>query len=257
MDSQLNILIVEDSPFQSAQLRKHLQEDGYQHLTVASSGERAIELYQKKQYDLLLLDIQMGGYIDGIEACKLMMHIRPVPHLYLTAFPEYFESAKITTPAAFFSKPYNAHDLRRAIELAIFKYAAAPAPAADPDKCVFPGLILSEDACWIRQRYEERERFLKVPMADIVCFKADNVYVEIHTASKTTPFIIVLTLSKLAEALLARPACHFFVQSSRSHIANLRRVTGFTKNYDGLHMDNGMELPVTESYRAGVKGRLG
>ncbi len=49
---------------------------GY-HVTVAASGEQAVEIISKKQYDLLVLDMVMPGGIDGTETYRRIMKFSP------------------------------------------------------------------------------------------------------------------------------------------------------------------------------------
>jgi diguanylate cyclase (GGDEF)-like protein/PAS domain S-box-containing protein len=64
------ILIVDDAPDNLALLRTMMLRQGYQTF-VATSGERALEIAQRIQPDLVLLDIVMPG-MDGLETCRRM-----------------------------------------------------------------------------------------------------------------------------------------------------------------------------------------
>jgi diguanylate cyclase (GGDEF)-like protein/PAS domain S-box-containing protein len=64
------ILIVDDAPDNLALLRSILLQQGYQTF-VATSGGRAIDIAQRIQPDLVLLDIVMPG-MDGLETCRRM-----------------------------------------------------------------------------------------------------------------------------------------------------------------------------------------
>jgi diguanylate cyclase (GGDEF)-like protein/PAS domain S-box-containing protein len=64
------ILIVDDAPDNLALLRTMMLRQGYQTF-VATSGERALEIAQRIQPDLVLLDVVMPG-MDGLETCRRM-----------------------------------------------------------------------------------------------------------------------------------------------------------------------------------------
>jgi|GEM_PF-1196229 len=260
MATNLNILIMEDHPMQSLKLKNMLSEYGYEHIAIAGSIQKALQLYQEQVFDVLLLDINMGSTMNGIEACKIMQDIRKVSHIYLTAQSDHFEFAKATNPAAFFSKPYNEKDLPRAIELAIQRHVENSEPELaknNPEKVFFPRLYLPGDCFWIKQSPEKRELFMKVLPKDIFLFKADNVYVEIYTTHKKQPIVVTLSLSKLAEALEGRPGYRSFVQVSRSCIVNLDHIKSFPKDLDTVTPNNDMTIPVSENYRALLRARLG
>ena len=62
------ILIVDDAPDNISLLRALMLRQGYQTF-VATSGERALEIAQRIQPDLVLLDVVMPG-LDGLETCR-------------------------------------------------------------------------------------------------------------------------------------------------------------------------------------------
>ena len=59
------VLIVDDDPSVQTMLYKVIRSNGLD-AEIASSGEAALELIAHKQYDLILLDVNMGG-MDGFE----------------------------------------------------------------------------------------------------------------------------------------------------------------------------------------------
>lgn len=65
-------LIVDDNSINNYVVKQMLSSFDID-VDVAISGEEALELYKKKDYDLVLMDYQMPGGMDGIETVK---HIR-------------------------------------------------------------------------------------------------------------------------------------------------------------------------------------
>ncbi len=47
------------------------------------SGEKALELMKKKEFDVVILDIKMPGGMDGIEALREMKKIQPLAEVIL------------------------------------------------------------------------------------------------------------------------------------------------------------------------------
>ncbi len=81
------ILIVEDEKSIADTLQLGLRENGYQAM-VAYNGEAGFELYGKKTFDLLLLDINLGG-IDGFQLCrKIRLQDTSLPVIMLTSMHE-------------------------------------------------------------------------------------------------------------------------------------------------------------------------
>jgi two-component system cell cycle sensor histidine kinase/response regulator CckA len=67
-----SILIVDDSPEQRALAKRMMQRLGYEVFT-AASGEEAVSLVNKRQYDLLILDMIMPPGMDGFwHTCHML-----------------------------------------------------------------------------------------------------------------------------------------------------------------------------------------
>ncbi|MBM3300619.1 MAG: response regulator, partial [Deltaproteobacteria bacterium] len=63
--SMPRILIVEDEPVVAMSLRRHLTTWGYHVVGQAVRGEQAVVLAKEFEPDLVLMDIQLVGDIDG------------------------------------------------------------------------------------------------------------------------------------------------------------------------------------------------
>jgi two-component system alkaline phosphatase synthesis response regulator PhoP len=88
------ILIVEDEKDIVKMLEYNLKKDGFKTIS-ALSGEKAVELAQREQPDLIILDLMLPG-IDGLEVCKILKKenkTSPIPIIMLTAKSQ--ESDKI------------------------------------------------------------------------------------------------------------------------------------------------------------------
>ena len=83
----MKIIIVDDDSFICTSLKTILQSDpDIEVAAVGSSGEEAVELYDKFCPDILLMDIQMGG-ISGLDAAELIISSHPdAKILLLTTF---------------------------------------------------------------------------------------------------------------------------------------------------------------------------
>ncbi len=80
------ILIVDDNPQNLQVLGKQLKEKNYK-IEFAVNGPAALEWLEKKQFDLILLDINMPG-MSGFEVCKkirLNPEMNNVPIIFLSA----------------------------------------------------------------------------------------------------------------------------------------------------------------------------
>src|SRR3954462_14358562 len=81
---KLRILIVDDEPANRRLLRACLGSE-YE-LEDAEDGARALELFERTPFDLVLLDVMMPG-VDGLEVCRRIKQLATtyVPVIVLTA----------------------------------------------------------------------------------------------------------------------------------------------------------------------------
>ena len=73
--------------------------------------------------NLVLMDINLKGDMDGISAASIIRESLEVPVIYLTAYAdeETVERAKITEPYGYILKPFKELELRTAIEMALYR----------------------------------------------------------------------------------------------------------------------------------------
>ena len=66
------ILLVEDEALIAMAEKKTLDKFGYDVLTV-NSGKKAITAFNSNKIDLILMDIDLGGGIDGTETAEIIL----------------------------------------------------------------------------------------------------------------------------------------------------------------------------------------
>jgi DNA-binding response OmpR family regulator len=77
------ILIVEDDSTLRETLRYNFARGGYT-VAVAADGRQGLELADREQPDLVVLDLNLP-HLDGFEVCRALRHDSTVPILMLTA----------------------------------------------------------------------------------------------------------------------------------------------------------------------------
>ena len=127
------ILIVEDEPIVRMQLQESLEEMGYIVPAIVDSGDEVLAAVVAHKPDLILMDIKLRSFIDGVDAAKRVKLVCDVPIIYLTAYPSKGsqDRADRTSPAAYLVKPINDKTLRENIERALAPGGAARVPGDD------------------------------------------------------------------------------------------------------------------------------
>jgi PAS domain S-box-containing protein len=119
-----NILVVEDEVIVALDLKRCLQEMGYQVTQVVATGEEAVEVVKKKRPNLVLMDIRLQGKMNGIEAAKIVNSQYDIPVVYLTAYADdqTLTQATAARPYGYLVKPFDPRELKTTIEVAILKH---------------------------------------------------------------------------------------------------------------------------------------
>jgi CheY-like chemotaxis protein len=118
------ILIVEDEAVVSLDISRRLEKMGYEVIGRIASGEEAIAVIQEERPDLVLMDINLQGEMDGIETATTLYKEHNLPVIYLTAYAgeSTLERAKESKPYGYILKPFKERELHAAIEIAISRH---------------------------------------------------------------------------------------------------------------------------------------
>ena len=121
--SKGSILLVEDDDVIAKVADWRLKNLGYEVCGRATTGAEAMELVVNKKPDLVLMDINIKGDIDGIETARMIKKGFSIPVVFVTSHTDgpTLERAKGICPDGFIVKPLEDDDLRVAIELALRK----------------------------------------------------------------------------------------------------------------------------------------
>src|SRR5262245_50703076 len=124
--SATQILIVEDERLVATALQNELAQFGYGVIGIASTAKDAIDRAIAGKPDLVLMDINLKGNSDGIDAA-LEIHKRSgIPVVCLSAFsdPQTVARASKTGAFGYLLKPYEEQELRTTIEIVLAKHRA-------------------------------------------------------------------------------------------------------------------------------------
>ena len=243
MDPSIKILIVEDEMLIAANISLQLSTLGYEVSGILPRGEEALVHIKESEPDIILLDINLRGDIDGIETARIIQETYSIPIIYLTANAddENFNRAMTTHPHAFIPKPFNNLDLKRAIELTLsrlqnestFKKGAVKAQSR----------LVLQDSIFVRNH----EKLVKVYIKDIFYIEAERNYCRIH--SKGKEYLLVMTLKELDEKLPSG----YFIRIHRSYIINLMHIDEIALSHVSIAKK---AIPISKSTKEDLLNRL-
>ncbi len=233
-----------DEPIIAADLEDRLVEMGYAVVGQCSTGEEALQYMDKGDIDLVLMDIQLEGTLDGIQTAQKMLSFRPILIIYLTSNADdaTFQRAKKTQPEAFLSKPFRGKDLKHAIELAISRAVpTTSAPAASAENA--PAYLFND-----RLFIKVKDRMIRLFLADILWLEADDYYCKLVTKDKE--YLITQTLKQMGGSLSGIPE---FMRVHRSFIVNLSHVEEIG---DLFVLIRKKQIPLNKSSKDEITARL-
>ncbi|MFH2036108.1 MAG: PAS domain S-box protein, partial [Candidatus Zixiibacteriota bacterium] len=114
---------VDDDRSTLAIIKNFLENLGYHNVGVVSTGEEAINTANEYIPDLVIMDINLRGDMDGIAVAQNIYNSIQSPTIFLTATvsEEVYQRAMMTRPFGFLRKPFDAIELRAAIATALYQ----------------------------------------------------------------------------------------------------------------------------------------
>lgn len=211
MNTQIKILIVEDEMIIAANIAMQLKNLGYSVTATIPRGEEVLPSIEKIQPDIILMDINLKGGLDGVDIVHKIQKKYNIAIIYLTANADEgnFNRAKQTNPFAFISKPFKKMDLQHTLELTVQRI--------NEEKGIVPNIqdtYILMDSIFIRSS----DKMIKVVINDLLYIEAERNYCKIHCKDKE--ILIVSTLKELDEKL---PHKHF-LRIHRSFIINISHI---------------------------------
>ncbi|NMM78100.1 DNA-binding response regulator [Acidovorax sp. SRB_14] len=218
----MNILVVDDEPLARQRLRTLLADcsadaphSAPHAVAEAASAAEAMERLAPtggRAFDLVLLDIHMPGQ-DGLGlAHQLRTLAHPPALVFVTAHTDHAVSAFELDAVDYLTKPVRRERLQQALAKAR-RAVGTPALAAAPPRAGEALLI------------QDRGRTERVPLAEVLYFKAEQKYVTVRTAARS--YILDGALSELE----ARHAPHF-LRIHRNALVARRAVRALEKHDD-------------------------
>jgi len=179
-----------------------------------SAEEFLFQYEDEKDYDILLLDIEMGG-MNGVElAKKIRKDNETVQIVFITGFPDFIAEGYEVSALHYLMKPVDTEKLCGVLDKAVCNLG----------------------------KYERRlcvtfdRQTVFVPLRQIMYIEAQKQYVEIHTIGQS--YRMKASLTETEESL-----DEYFFKCQRSYVVNLRYVSKIKP--DCVLLKNGEEIPIS------------
>jgi diguanylate cyclase len=122
--SNKKILIVEDESIIAEDIADSLRSLGYIITGIVYSGEEALQSAAEERPDLVLMDINLQGEMNGITAAEEIRSRFQIPVVYLTAYADENTLRRVnaTKPFGYIVKPFEEKNLHTTIQLAFYRH---------------------------------------------------------------------------------------------------------------------------------------
>ena len=241
MKNKVRILVVEDDMIIAAHICLQLTNLGYEITGIETRGEEAVVHANVNTPDIILMDINLRGTLDGIETAKMIQQKINIPIIYLTANTDEasFQRAKETHPYAFIPKPLNSVQLQRTFALVVEQLKEKKTETLYAD---LPIEVL-DDRIFIRYN----GKMNKLLLSDILYIEADRNYCKIVTTSND--YLITATLKTMEEKLPK----HKFLRVHRSYMVNIAKLDVVAEGHLEI---NRKVIPLGKAHRGSLLNRL-
>lgn len=114
-----NVLILEDEVITANNIRSFLNKNDYL-AHIATKAEKAKELFEEKEIDIVISDINLSSGTDGVDFVREVIK-GSVPVIFLTAYSDgaTMKRTQDTLPYAYLTKPFNNNQLLLTLNLAL------------------------------------------------------------------------------------------------------------------------------------------
>jgi two-component system response regulator AlgR len=213
MNPSLQLLVVDDEPLARSRLRTLLADCASPAATAAAeaaSATEAMEHLRRQRFDAVLLDIHMPG-ADGIALAQAIRGLaEPCPVVFVTAHAEHAVAAFELDALDYLTKPVRLERLQSALQKVVRHHVPQAGAAPSPQEV----LVI-----------QDRGRTERVPLTEVLYFKAELKYITVRTAARS--YILDGSLSDLEE----RHRAHF-LRIHRNALVARGAVRALEKHYD-------------------------
>jgi DNA-binding LytR/AlgR family response regulator len=218
----VNVVIVEDNAVIAEGLESNLQRAGFNVAARFSAGEELVAQIAQLNADVILMDIDLAGDLDGIQTAERVRTLSSAAIIYITDYHDEHtvNRAKHTEPAHYLVKPYKIHDVKIAIEMAFHKTSLNKSEGAKKEHEAPDAVQAFPDRIFIK----ENDVLHRVDLNDLLWIKAEGSYCEVRTVQRK--FMLAIPMGMFHEKF-THP---HLVRVHRSYVVNIDKVNAIKGN---------------------------
>jgi CheY-like chemotaxis protein len=118
--TKIKILLVEDEAVTAIAMNMILESMGFLTCPPAATGQKALETMTVEKPDVVLMDINLTGNMNGIQAAARMQELGQTGIIFITGYSsgDFLKRARALNPVAILIKPVRPQTLKNAIKAA-------------------------------------------------------------------------------------------------------------------------------------------
>jgi len=233
---KLKVLIVEDELIIAEALRIMLEGMDFQVAGIFSSGVETLDKFRPGFADMIFMDIQLLGSINGVDTSIELRKISTVPIIFITQLrDEHIRKQAIhdTNAVYYIHKPFDELDISVAVDLALKSIKRDELLTRANDNS-----YLLQDCIFVKNGHG----FKKVMIADILYLEADGSYCDLNL--KDTRVTFSENLSFLERKL------SFVKELVRVHRSFIINVNCIHRVHENRLWIGEKEIPIGKTYRS-------
>lgn len=232
MSTALHVLIVEDEAIIADYISLCVEKMGHKVMQTLHEGEEVAAFIKTQKPHIVLLDIQLGGKLDGVDVSNVLNKAN-IPFIYISSNSDdkTLERVRLTEPLGFIFKPFiNEHQLKLSLELLFNKLTTSKANENNEvewqSDCIF---------------VKDKHLYVKILINDILYCEALDNYSAVYLGKER--FVLSYPLKTLEEKL----PTHLFTRIHRSFLVNSKKITGILPKSVKV---GDKEIPISETMRS-------
>lgn len=228
----MKILIIEDDFSFAVDVELGLKALGYTDITIVNNVDQVLELVQKQDFNLLIIDVNLNNDLSGIDLASQLRETN-IPVIFITALKDEatFKEAMLVDPSAFLVKPFDKVTLQSCIDRAV-KHKGTGYKKNAPKSQIL-------DGCFF---IKQNDLLKKIEFEEILWIEADGNYIDVHLSGKRVATKISLT--KVQEKINVP----YFVRVHKKFLINIKKVDMIISSSELLI--NKKIIPIGSRYRS-------